>query len=99
MPNVELFGFDWREAEDIREEIEELFCNSSVAGDMVVTVHHDSMVRNLSNQDQPFIRLTSTSGCPLEEITEKLQILGHDLEVFHLEAFYPAPEPVQEGRG
>lgn len=88
MPNIEIHGFDEKEAEKLREDIFALFQGNSYFDDMVVTIYPNT-VKNRDRHDQPFVRLVKSSETQSQEMIEQLHLLGIDVEYLRLEKFIP----------
>lgn len=91
MPNIEIFGFEKEEAEKLEKNIFDAFQDKAYVEDMVVTIHHNTTVRDMNGQDQPFIRVSSSPNCHIDEILEVISSsLKIDVEHLALKCFLPA---------
>lgn len=88
MPNIEIHGLPREEAEELRDKVFDLFKDKPYARDMVVTIY-PTIIRDIFNTNQPFIRLVSTDQSYIQEILGWLPSLGLDIEHVRLEAFLP----------
>ncbi len=89
MPNVEIHGLGWSEAQALRIEIFKLFAKKSYIDDMVVSICLTS-VRDKDGKEQPFIRLVNSCQEHTEEILAGLKTLNMDIEQLSLVAFFQA---------
>jgi len=90
MPNIEIFGFEKREAGKWEKKIFDVFQGKPYVGDMVVTIHNNTIVRDMNGDSQPFIRVSSTPNCFIDEILDTISSLMIDVEHLALERFLPA---------
>jgi len=90
MPNIEIFGFRKKEAEEWEGKIFTAFQDKPYVGDMVVTIHHYTTVRDMNGDNLPFIRVSSSPNCHINEILETISSLKIDVEHLPLECFLPA---------
>lgn len=90
MPNIEIHGFPPLEATLLRSEVFKQLENTPCADGMVVTIYPTRVVDKNGN-NQPFIRLVSSSQVPSDDriILERLQGLGVDIEYLRLAASIP----------
>ena len=91
MPNVEIHGLGWFEADALYDKVFELFKDKPYVTEMVVTVY-PTIVRGYKGSSKPFFRLVSSCQEHSEEIIRGLKTLLMDVEHQKLEDFIPAEE-------
>ena len=92
MPNIEIHGLPYEEADDLANRIFYLFKEKPYVNEMVVTIF-PSIVKDNNWKDQPFLRLANSCQEHTEEILEKLQTLNIDIEHLVLAKFIPKKQP------
>ena len=90
MPNIEIFGFEENEAKKWEKKIFDAFQSKPYVQDIVVTIHHNTTARDMKGKSQPFIRVSSSPNCHIEEILEVISSLKIDVEHLLLKCFLPA---------
>ena len=88
MPNIEVHGFQRDEANVLRDRIFDTFKAESFVEEVVVTIY-STLVTDVKNCSQPFLRVVSTPCPHVEMIIEKLKTWSIDVEVMKLESFIP----------
>ena len=83
MPNVEIHGLGWRDANALYDKVFELFKNKPYVKEMVVTI-----VRDRNRNSKPFFRLVNSCQEHSEEIICALETLM-DTEHQELKSFRP----------
>jgi hypothetical protein len=89
MPNIEIHGLGFLEADALFDKVFELFQNKPYADEMVVTICKTT-VRNRNRNPKPFLRLVNSCQEHSEEIISVLETLRMDIEHQGLEDFIPA---------
>jgi hypothetical protein len=87
MPNIEIHGLGFLEADALFDKIFELFKDKPYVDEMVVTICKTT-VRNRNRNPKPFLRLVNSSEEHREEILCVLETLM-DTEDQKLNAFRP----------
>jgi hypothetical protein len=88
MPNIEIHGFEPKEATILRRKIFRAFIGNRHIKDMVVTIYLTD-VRDARGLKQPFLRLCTTSLPDIDEVIEILKSLKIDLEYVSITSFFP----------
>jgi hypothetical protein len=91
MPNIEIHGLGFLEADALFDKVFELFKDKPYVDEMVVTICKTT-VRNRNRNPKPFFRLVNSCQEHSQEIIRGLKTLGMDIERGKLEDFIPAEE-------
>ena len=87
MPNVEIHGLGWRDADALYDKVFELFKDKPYVEEMVITIY-TTVVRDRNGNSKPFFRLVNSCQEHSEEIICGLETLM-DTEHQELKSFRP----------